>query len=64
MIKVSYAQTVYGQAEIDAVVECLRKGTQMGENASRFESKISSIFDSLMRSLWRASEICIKARKA
>ena len=45
MIKVSYAQTVYGQAEIDAVVECLRKGTQMGENASRFESKISSIFD-------------------
>ncbi len=45
MIKVSYAQTVYGQAEIDAVVDCLKKGTQMGENASLFESKISSIFD-------------------
>ena len=45
MTKVSYAQTVYGQAEIDAVVDCLKKGTQMGEKASLFESKISSIFE-------------------
>ena len=45
MIKVSYAQTVYGQKEIDAVVNCLKKGTQMGDYASLFESKIASLFD-------------------
>ena len=45
MVKVSYAQTVYGKAEIDAVVSCLKKGTQMGENSSRFESKIAKLFD-------------------
>ncbi len=45
MIKVSYAQTVYGQKEIDAVVNCLKKGTQMGDHASLFESKIASLFD-------------------
>ena len=26
---VSYAKTVYGQKEIDAVINCLKKGTQM-----------------------------------
>ena len=45
MIKVSYAQTVYGQKEIDAVVNCLKKGTQMGEHASLFESKIAALFN-------------------
>ena len=45
MIKVSYAQTVYGQKEIDAVVNCLKKGTQMGDYASLFESKIATLFD-------------------
>lgn len=44
-MKVSYAQTVYGQEEIDAVVNCLRTGTQMGANATLFEQKIASLFD-------------------
>lgn len=43
--KISYAKTVYGQAEIDAVVECLNEGTQMGANSRRFESKIAQLFD-------------------
>ena len=45
MIKVSYAQTVYGQEEIDAVVSCLNNSSQMGKNASEFESKIARLFD-------------------
>ncbi len=42
---VSYAKTVFGQKEIDAVVNCLKSGTQMGKNASRFEDKIACLFD-------------------
>ena len=42
---VSYAKTVYGQKEIDAVVNCLKQGTQMGKNSSEFESKIANLFD-------------------
>ncbi len=45
MIKVSYAQTVYGKKEIDAVVSCLKNSTQMSKNASEFESKISKLFN-------------------
>ena len=45
MVKVSYAQTVYGQEEIDAVVSCLNNSSQMGKNASEFESKIAELFD-------------------
>ena len=45
MMKVSYAQTVYGQEEIDAVVNCLKKGTQMGNNAAQFEQQVASLFD-------------------
>ncbi len=45
MIKVSYAQTVYGKKEIDAVVSCLKNSTQMSKNASEFESKISILFE-------------------
>jgi CDP-6-deoxy-D-xylo-4-hexulose-3-dehydrase len=45
MIKVSYAQTVYGKKEIDAVVSCLKSSTQMSKNASEFESKISELFN-------------------
>ena len=45
MIKVSYAQTVYGKKEIDAVVSCLKSSTQMSENASKFESKIAKLFN-------------------
>ena len=44
-IKVSYAQTVYGKKEIDAVVKCLKESTQMGNYSSKFEKKISSLFD-------------------
>ena len=44
-LKVSYAQTVYGKKEIDAVVKCLKESTQMGNYSSKFEKKISSLFD-------------------
>jgi CDP-6-deoxy-D-xylo-4-hexulose-3-dehydrase len=44
-ISVSYAKTVYGQKEIDAVVKCLQEGTQMGKYAREFESKIALLFD-------------------
>ena len=42
---VSYAKTVYGQEEIDAVVKCLNESTQMGNYSRKFESKIASLFD-------------------
>jgi CDP-4-dehydro-6-deoxyglucose reductase, E1 len=42
---VSYAKTVYGQKEIDAVVKCLEEGTQMGKYAREFESSIARLFD-------------------
>ncbi len=45
MISVSYAKTVYGQKEIDAVVKCLKEGTQMGKYARQFEAKIAALFD-------------------
>lgn len=45
MIQVSYAKTVYGQKEIDAVVNCLKEGTQMGKNSRAFEAKIAHLFD-------------------
>tara|TARA_Y100000816_G_C26108430_1_gene590207 strand:+ start:2842 stop:4035 length:1194 start_codon:yes stop_codon:yes gene_type:complete len=44
-MKISYAKTVYGQNEINAVVECLNKSTQMGHYARIFESKIAKLFD-------------------
>ena len=42
---VSYAKTVYGQDEIDAVVKCLNESTQMGNYARQFEAKIAKLFD-------------------
>ena len=42
---VSYAKTVYGQEEIDAVVKCLNESTQMGNYSRKFESEIASLFD-------------------
>ena len=45
MTKVSYAKTVYGQKEIDAVVKCLNEGTQMSKYASEFEKQIADLFD-------------------
>lgn len=45
MISVSYAKTVYGQKEIDAVTKCLQEGTQMGKYAREFEEKIANLFN-------------------
>jgi CDP-6-deoxy-D-xylo-4-hexulose-3-dehydrase len=45
MDKISYAKTVYGQDEIDAVVKCLNESTQMGNYSRKFESKIAKLFD-------------------
>lgn len=44
-INVSYAKTVYGQKEIDAVVKCLNESTQMGKYASKFEAEIAQLFN-------------------
>ncbi len=45
MEQISYAKTVYGQKEIDAVVKCLSESTQMGHYSREFEQKIASLFD-------------------
>jgi len=42
---ISYAKTVYGKEEIDAVVKCLNESTQMGNYSRKFEKKIASLFD-------------------
>ena len=42
---ISYAKTVYGRKEIDAVVKCLSESTQMGNYARSFEAKIANLFD-------------------
>ena len=42
--QISYAKTVYGQEEIDAVVKCLGESTQMGNYSRQFESKIADLF--------------------
>ena len=43
--KISYAKTVYGQEEIDAVIKCLNESTQMGNYSRRFENEISKLFN-------------------
>jgi len=45
MENISYAKTVYGQEEIDAVVKCLNESTQMGNYARKFETEIAKLFD-------------------
>ena len=42
--KISYAKTVFGQEEIDAVNRCLRESTQMGRYSREFEKKIANLF--------------------
>ena len=42
--KISYAKTVYGKDEINAVVKCLNESTQMGKYSREFEHKISTLF--------------------
>mgnify|MGYP001434759414 CR=1 FL=1 len=43
--KISYAKTMYGEAEINAVIKCLNESTQMGNYARNFEAKIAELFD-------------------
>ena len=43
--KISYAKTVYGKKEIEAVVKCLQESTQMGKYTSQFEKKIANLFE-------------------
>lgn len=43
--QISYAKTVYGQEEIDAVVKCLGESTQMGNYSRKFEKDIAKLFD-------------------
>lgn len=43
-LRVPYAQSVHGQAEIDAVVEVLKSSTQMGKNVSEMEKIVSRMF--------------------
>ena len=42
--QISYAKTVYGQEEIDAVVKCLSESTQMGNYSRKFEAQIGKLF--------------------
>ena len=42
--QISYAKTVYGQEEIDAVMRCLSESTQMGNYSRQFERKIAGLF--------------------
>ena len=42
--QISYAKTVYGQEEIDAVVKCLSESTQMGNYSRKFEAEIANLF--------------------
>ena len=43
--QISYAKTVYGREEIDAVIKCLSESTQMGNYSRKFEKKISNLFN-------------------
>ena len=43
--QISYAKTVYGQEEVDAVIKCLTESTQMGNYSRKFEAKIANLFD-------------------
>ena len=43
--QISYAKTVYGEEEINAVVQCLKESTQMGKYSREFENKIAKIFN-------------------
>ena len=42
--QISYAKTVYGKEEVDAVVKCLSESTQMGNYSRKFEAKIANLF--------------------
>tara|TARA_B100000965_G_scaffold45070_1_gene33008 strand:+ start:1765 stop:2967 length:1203 start_codon:yes stop_codon:yes gene_type:complete len=42
--QISYAKTVYGKEEVDAVVKCLSESTQMGNYSRKFEKEIANLF--------------------
>lgn len=42
--QISYAKTVYGNEEIEAVVKCLSESTQMGNYSRKFEKRIAELF--------------------
>ena len=44
MKKIAYAKNVYGKEEIQAVINTLKKNTQMSANVEKFERKISNKF--------------------
>ena len=43
--QISYAKTVYGEDEIQAVVKCLNESTQMGNYSRKFEKEIAKLFE-------------------
>ncbi len=43
-MKISYGKNVYGKPEINAVINQLKKTTQMGRSVTVFEKKISKLF--------------------
>src|SRR3989338_8297681 len=43
-IRVSYAFSVHGREEIDAVVRVLKSNTALGEKAKEFEKKVAALF--------------------
>ena len=43
--QISYAKTVYGKEEVDAVVKCLNESTQMGNYSRKFEREIANLFE-------------------
>ena len=43
--QISYAKTVYGDEEVQAVIKCLNESTQMGKYSREFESNIANLFD-------------------
>jgi len=43
-MKISYGKNVYGKEEINAVLNKLKKTTQMGDAVARFEHKIAKLF--------------------
>jgi CDP-6-deoxy-D-xylo-4-hexulose-3-dehydrase len=42
--KIPYGQNVYDSKEINAVLQTLKKSTQMGKSVDNFEKKISGLF--------------------
>ena len=43
-MKITYGKNVYDNREIRAVVNQLKKSTQMGYSVKKFESKIANFF--------------------